>query len=178
MSIQQNEVKLCEVCWKEQDGLAVRAFWFPAGVPMCEEHYLLVCRRCQRQWYTGYDILCDGCRVLQKTEDERRKAYNEHLNSKQWWQIKKNLRRESPRENGRAICSRCGMSEYDNKQTYGEGLHGHHKTYERFGQEKTEDAELLCTKCHAWEHGNPLPKTTQETRLLKSVLWFVNNEHN
>jgi hypothetical protein len=152
-----SEVKLCEVCWEEGNGLAVRAFWFPAGIPMCEEHYALVCRKCKRQWYTEFDTLCDGCRVLQKAEDVRRKAYDEHLNSKEWWKTKKALRRESFKEHGRVVCSRCGKSEYDNKQTYGEGLHGHHRTYERFGQEKPEDAELLCSECHASEHGNPQP---------------------
>jgi hypothetical protein len=156
--VEQAEVKLCEPCWKEQDGLAVRAYWFPAGVPMCDDHYARVCGRCQRQWFTRYDGLCDECRVLQRREDERRAAYDQHLGSKQWRKTKKALRRESRREHGSVVCSRCGMRELDNKQLYGEGLHGHHATYERFGQEKREDVELICTKCHAWEHGKPAPQ--------------------
>jgi hypothetical protein len=160
--MEQPEIKLCEVCW--EDSTATQAYWYLNTIPVCDTHLACVCGRCQRRWATK--LADDGGWVFSSCEEcdkelerlaARRKAYDGHLNSKQWWEIKKELRKESFKEHGRVVCSRCGKSEYDNKQTYGESLHGHHRTYERFGQEKTEDAELLCSQCHASEHGNPPP---------------------
>ncbi len=157
------EFKLCEPCWKEHDGLGVQASWLVHGVPMCEEHRNRMCWRCRKRWSTTYGdnefaLVCDGCYTELKRLETRRKEYNQHLGSKQWWQTKKNLRKASRTEHGSVICSRCGMSEHDNKQTYGEGLHGHHQTYERFGHERDGDVELLCSRCHAWRHRLPPPK--------------------
>jgi hypothetical protein len=165
--MEKTEVKLCEPCFQQEPALAAVAYHFPSGVPMCDGHYALVCKVCLRDWArlkqlgNGHCLnleICEACEAAQKREQARRDAYNQHLGSKQWWKIKKALRRESRREHGSVVCSRCGMTELDNKQLYGEGLHGHHATYERFGQEKTEDVELLCSRCHAWEHHLPSPK--------------------
>jgi YHS domain-containing protein len=163
LTMSQTEVKLCEVCWSK--GTATRAYWFLSTLPVCEDHYQCVCGRCKRRWATktaregeDYFFACDQCYEALERQQARREAYSQHLDSKQWWKTKRNLRRESFREHGKVACSRCAMSECDNKQKYGERLHGHHRTYERFGQEKTEDLELLCSWCHAWEHGQPAPK--------------------
>jgi hypothetical protein len=161
-----DEVKLCDPCFKKEPAIARQAYWFPSGIPMCDDCYSHVCGVCQRNWAQikrmGSKLVwvetCEDCEAARKREQQRRETYNQHLSSKEWWEAKKELRRQSVSEHGRAVCSKCGVTEFDNKQTYGEGLHGHHTTYERFGQEKTEDLELLCSRCHAWEHGNSAPK--------------------
>src|ERR1700682_92564 len=148
--MEQPEVKLCEVGW-QRDGIAAQANWFLATIPVCDDHSGAVCGRCERRWATKVAKeeerifnSCDECYMAIERQDAKRQTYNQHLSSKQWWKTKRTLRRESRHEHGTVLCSRCGMSELDNKQTYGEGLHGHHKTYERFGQEKSDDVELLC----------------------------------
>jgi hypothetical protein len=154
--------ELCKICW-DHGTVARRAYVTFAGIPMCDDHATLVCVRCERQWYTRYDQLCDGCRTLVEAEQQRKKQYDEHLNSNQWRQTKKTARRLNFVENGRVACSNCGLTELENKQTYGEGFHGHHKTYERFGHELPEDVQLLCSKCHAWLSGRPAPKNVHIT---------------
>jgi hypothetical protein len=63
-----------------------------------------------------------------------RQRYNDHLNSEEW----RELKREIIDERG-AECERCGE----------EGvLYLHHKTYERLGEELPSDLELLCGDCH------------------------------
>ena len=169
---EEPEVKLCEVCWQLGDGLPVEARWYLKTLPVCDEHQGAVCGRCQRRWVTklGQDGdsvfgVCDECYETLERLAARRNAYNQHLSSEQWRKTKKELRSQSVKEYGRVVCSRCRRSEYDNKQTYGEGLHGHHASYERFGREKPEDVELLCSLCHAWEHHLPTPKPIRNLQI-------------
>ena len=143
--------------------MAVQAHWYRSTIPVCDKHYDRVCQRCKREWATRwaegeYQIACDSCGELLDREEKRREAYNLHLGSKDWQRFKKHLRRENRREHGQVQCSRCGMSEIDNKHEYGEGLHGHHTSYDRFGQEKAGDVDLICTPCHAVEHHQPIPQ--------------------
>jgi len=166
-AMKQQEVKLCVVCW--EDSIATQAFHYPRTIPVCDKHCACVCGRCERRWATrlGRDgravfSVCDECNETLERLEARREAYKTHLSSDEWRKARKTLKTESRREHGRVVCSRCGMTEHDNKVTYGEGLHGHHKTYERFGQEKPEDVELLCSRCHAWVHGNPAPKPIRD----------------
>lgn len=158
MSIWRAEPGICDPCWKELDGVGVEAHYFPAGIPMCEKHYMLVCQRCHRNWgsriRTGeFGLVCENCDLELGRVETRKREYNQHLGSKQWWRTKKLVRRASVSENGRSTCARCSITEYENRYLHGEGLHGHHRTYERFGEERIEDIELLCSKCHALEHG-------------------------
>lgn len=158
------DVKLCVVCWK--DSFATEARWYLSTIPVCDEHQQSVCARCRRQWAAWYAeteegdriYACDACSEEMQRLAARRDAYNEHLASNKWRKMKKQARSQSFRELGKIACSRCGISERDNRQTYGEGLHGHHKTYQRFGKEVVQDIELLCSKCHASEHHLPAPK--------------------
>jgi predicted nucleic-acid-binding Zn-ribbon protein len=160
----QSELKLCEVCWIDGDGLAVPASYYLSTLPVCESHYGCVCQRCRRQWVTrwaitgDFQLVCDSCGDFLDREEKRREAYNQHLASPEWRKFKKDLRRENRREYGQVKCSRCGMTEFENKQIYGEGLHGHHVSYDRFGEEIAGDVELICTLCHAIEHRQPIPK--------------------
>src|SRR5579863_10182788 len=165
--MEQTPIKLCEVC--RQEGFRTQAEHFLSTIPVCIRHYQCVCPKCGRRWATEITgeksddgmavfLACKQCNDAIKREEARRTAYNGHLSSEQWLKTKKALREQSRRENGREVCSRCRKTERDNKYEYGEGLHGHHTTYRRFGHEKTEDLELLCSRCHAWEHHLPLPK--------------------
>lgn len=161
----QTEVKLCEVCWKSN--IAAQAKFYLLTIPVCDEHCHLVCGRCGCRWSARYALELDGniilacnhCSEELKRLAARRKAYNAHLGSAEWRQTKKFARSQSRKEFGKVACSRCGMTERENRQEYGEGLHGHHSTYERFGCEKPDDVVLLCTRCHAWEHHLPQPKS-------------------
>lgn len=163
--MRQDPVRLCEVCWK--DNIAARAVLYLSTIPVCLEHQDRVCNRCQRRWSAWYFLemdgscifTCDHCRYEIERLAARREAYNKHLASKEWRQTKKLVRSQSIHERGDVACSRCGMSERQNRLEYGEGLHGHHVTYERFGYERPEDVVLLCSLCHAWEHGLPPPKS-------------------
>ena len=123
-------VKLCGPCWSEGGGLAVEAVFFPLDVPMCERHYSLLCQSCRRQWGTKlgmgeYQWVCDECDKRLKRLEARRDEYSQHLGSNQWLRMKKTLRKESRRENCKVVCIRCGLSEQENKETDGHGLHGH-----------------------------------------------------
>jgi hypothetical protein len=163
--MEEPELKLCEVCWQTQGGLGVPARYYLSTLPVCEEHYHYVCQRCRQKWAEWwneereYKVVCDGCNDVLSRLEARRAAYNQHLSSDQWWKLKKEARRQSFKEHGDVVCARCGTSEFNNKQTYGEGLHCHHRTYERFGQERVDDVELLCSPCHASEHHLPAPKS-------------------
>lgn len=164
-------VKPCQPCW--DDGFYAEAHFFPSGVPMCDKHYSQICQKCQRnrgaRLYSGeFSFVCKDCFSEFERAEARRREYNEHLKSKPWRETKKLLRRASAKENGRPVCARCNRSETENRHLYGEGLHGHHLTYERFGAEKIRDIELLCSVCHAFEHGQPLPK---ELKRFSKVFW-------
>jgi hypothetical protein len=46
---------------------------------------------------------------------------------------------------GRNICERCST---DTSERFSHELHIHHRTYERLGEERLEDVEILCRECH------------------------------
>lgn len=48
------------------------------------------------------------------------------------------------------ICEGCGYGKYDFED---QPLDVHHKTYERFGNERMSDLEVLCRTCHEERHG-------------------------
>lgn len=60
--------------------------------------------------------------------------YLKYLESPEW-----RVRRADALLRGGSVCCRCGT----NKR-----LEVHHKTYERLGNEKDEDLEVLCHECH------------------------------
>lgn len=105
--------------------------------------------------------------------------YYEYLQSVHW-----RNKREKFLEGRELVCGRCGLMYVDlharfvlweTKMEYTEEegwegedysevesrkrtprWHVHHKTYERLGEEKMDDLELLCSPCHNLEHA---PKT-------------------
>jgi hypothetical protein len=71
-----------------------------------------------------------------------REKYNSVIASKRWRSMRA---RRFDKTGGR--CERCAW-----KQTQwhkGRGLELHHLNYERLGEEKEGDLELLCQRCHA-----------------------------
>lgn len=66
--------------------------------------------------------------------------YDEYLKSK-WWR----QRRKQALDKAKNRCERCG--EVPDKP-----LHVHHKSYDRLGREKASDLEVVCYKCHHYEH--------------------------
>ena len=73
--------------------------------------------------------------------EEKQKGYSNHMHSERWKDIKRTLRSKFGNR-----CQTCNDS--------GERfiLHAHHRTYERFGQERLEDLTLLCDCCHKKVH--------------------------
>ena len=68
-------------------------------------------------------------------------SYREYLLSKEWKAIAMECKRLAGNK-----CNRCDSTE---------NLHAHHKTYDNIYNEKQEDLECLCTRCHNKEHGRP-----------------------
>lgn len=66
-------------------------------------------------------------------------SYREYLLSKEWKAIAMECKRLAGNK-----CNRCDSTE---------NLHAHHKTYDNIYNEKQEDLECLCTRCHNKEHG-------------------------
>ena len=64
----------------------------------------------------------------------KRKKYKEYINSKDWQ--KKSRSAKSIYDNRCRLCNREIL------------LHGHHRTYERLGNEIPEDITPLCVECH------------------------------
>ena len=63
-------------------------------------------------------------------------AYDEYLRSDVW-----QYKRECALSRAGRKCERCGAK-------YGVALEVHHLTYERFGNERMDDLEVLCKRCH------------------------------
>jgi 5-methylcytosine-specific restriction endonuclease McrA len=71
--------------------------------------------------------------------------YRRYVQSEQWLQRRKlflSLNRE---------CQRCGISSGRAVVAYDQGLHVHHKNYQRVGAELDSDLEALCRRCHEIE---------------------------
>lgn len=87
--------------------------------------------------------------------------YKEYLNSKEWLELRLDIL------TNRVKCERCGSK---NK------LQVHHKHYKNIFKEEPGDLELLCGKCHSYEHKKEnKPKKNeltleQKVRLMKKKL--------
>jgi 5-methylcytosine-specific restriction endonuclease McrA len=69
----------------------------------------------------------------------------QYLYSSHWREFRKSVLKAQRGRLGRNICEHCPkdaneMGECD--------LQIHHLTYERLGEERIEDVEILCEKCH------------------------------
>jgi 5-methylcytosine-specific restriction endonuclease McrA len=64
--------------------------------------------------------------------------YHEYMKSEDWGRKRDKVIRRDRRR--RTVCGT------------GEGLHAHHKTYERLGHEQLADLTTLCDICHHMAH--------------------------
>lgn len=72
--------------------------------------------------------------------DSMLNRYNEYIKSPQWKQ-----RREQALARSGYCCEKCGFSKWSKK------LEVHHITYERLGNERASDLQVLCQECHKEE---------------------------
>ena len=76
------------------------------------------------------EVLClDGSRAT---------SYSDYLETRHWKTV-----RESALIEAEFMCQKCRSQD---------GLHVHHLTYERIGEEIDSDLMVLCSRCHIEEH--------------------------
>lgn len=80
------------------------------------------------------------------------KTYEEYLQTLHWQGFRTRVLDQQAEKNEYNFCERCG--ERTEKVTRMTALHVHHRTYERLGEERIEDVEIVCRKCHEKEHGH------------------------
>jgi len=86
-------------------------------------------------------MLCANCRAVLPTLHElKTMPYVDYLRSDHWKRV-----RTDALERANRRCQLC------NKE---KGLHVHHRTYERRGEELSEDVTVLCADCHKMFHDN------------------------
>lgn len=78
--------------------------------------------------------------------------YKEYLKSHEWQQTRLDI------ITIRKCCDRCGSKE---------SLQVHHNNYKRIGREEPTDLELLCYKCHYFEHEKAILFKTKNKDLNK-----------
>lgn len=76
----------------------------------------------------------------------RQIMYQSHLSSKKWARLRKQKLIDA-----NFTCERCGYSVETHIVEI--PIDVHHKTYERFGDERLDDLEVLCRHCHQAHHG-------------------------
>jgi len=72
-----------------------------------------------------------------------------YLFSPHWRKFRETALNTQKERLGRNICERCPVD--SNEKAAGD-LHVHHRTYERLGEERIEDMEILCRGCHDKVH--------------------------
>src|ERR1700722_9061617 len=72
-----------------------------------------------------------------------------YLFSSHWREFRESALTAQRARLGRNVCERCPQ---DANEKAAELLHIHHRTYERLGEERFEDVEILCRECHDKEH--------------------------
>lgn len=79
--------------------------------------------------------------------------YKEYIKSKEWKKRRKKIFEKRGRE-----CEQCGFGYY---------LHVHHKTYDNLGNEKDDDLQILCYRCHMSKHEKYFKKYVLKKKKLK-----------
>lgn len=78
-------------------------------------------------------------------------SYPQYINTQHWRNIKKAYKYSHEYK-----CQHCGDTS--------PGLHLHHLTYERIGNERMSDLMYLCELCHAVVHARPKKKSHKPKR--------------
>jgi 5-methylcytosine-specific restriction endonuclease McrA len=80
----------------------------------------------------------------------RKCSYDQYMKSSHWeWTRNRAISMAGKR------CQRCDEPAGRGKNGGPIGLNVHHLSYERLGNERSEDLIVLCRSCHAKEHGRP-----------------------
>jgi hypothetical protein len=74
-------------------------------------------------------------------------TYKKYLASPEW--KKRRKKHFGNLENG--LCQRCELPRWLSEIAYRQDLHVHHVVYRELGQERPEDLESLCARCHEIE---------------------------
>jgi 5-methylcytosine-specific restriction endonuclease McrA len=107
-----------------------------------------------------------------KNKSDMAVDYAEYIQTYHWLQVAEETRMHRPH------CEVCGMNRQWSRYFWGVDLNVHHKTYENLGNEKPEDLEVLCVRCHSERHNlkpPPIfsaPKWTPEWRTLSERFAF------
>lgn len=85
--------------------------------------------------------------IERKVEEmARRCKYEGYIQSKRWF-----AKRRAKLIDTNYTCERCGYCSLTSPLDI--PLDVHHKTYERLGDERMSDLEVLCRTCHTKHHG-------------------------
>ena len=90
-----------------------------------------------------WDVALEQRHKTKRPATKRAREYRDFMKGKSWKRLRKLV---LDRDN--YTCRRCG-----DQNTH----HVHHRTYERFGQERLEDLITLCQDCHGAEHQGGTP---------------------
>jgi 5-methylcytosine-specific restriction endonuclease McrA len=100
----------------------------------------------RRQWLeycvdTGFDFESVDPEEIRSDRDEYH-DYKSYINSHEW-----NIKAYAAKTLTYFKCQRCG------KRGYPGSLDAHHRHYDTLFNERIEDIEVLCRRCHATHHG-------------------------
>lgn len=125
----------CRTCFVEMK----KPYWAPGGGWYCSEE----CKTTAKAGTSTEMLKVRNRNYRGKKKKDRHyevPAYKSYMNSAMW-----RLKREEVLRRAEYSCEMCGVNEQW-------GLHVHHLTYERFGNEKLEDLRVLCPECHRQAH--------------------------
>jgi hypothetical protein len=71
--------------------------------------------------------------------------YREYIQSDEWREFRRQVLEECN------VCFRCSIPRWLAEIIYDQDLHLHHRHYRSIGNEKLEDLEVLCRRCHELE---------------------------
>jgi 5-methylcytosine-specific restriction endonuclease McrA len=77
--------------------------------------------------------------------------YERYIDTDHWQKVRDLKLTDQAKERGYNYCERCG-ERAPTDATRETAFHVHHKTYERLGEERLEDLEIICRRCHEKEH--------------------------
>lgn len=76
-------------------------------------------------------------KIMCKDTDELCEGYENYLKSQHWGKLRLKVLENHP------VCEKCGSDKI---------LQIHHKTYDRLGDERLSDLQVLCQECHKKVH--------------------------
>ena len=87
---------------------------------------------------------------------ERVTSYGDYLQTRHWA-----ITKAKSISNAHYACDKCGSQS---------GLHVHHVSYDRIGEEELDDLRVLCNSCHKKEHKHSIEKSYHPWRNGKPAI--------